>query len=95
MEKMNGFTARDIVLMQLLCLDKRTAEIATYLKISPRTVEAERDRLRKKLGFNTVAGLAVFAVINGIYDPVKHADRAMDEQSKKIKARKKHRAIKR
>jgi DNA-binding NarL/FixJ family response regulator len=43
-------------------------EIAARLAISPRTVEAHRDSLSRKLGIRTVAGLTKFCLKHGLLD---------------------------
>jgi DNA-binding NarL/FixJ family response regulator len=41
-------------------------EIGARLSISPRTVEAHRDSLSRKLGIRTVAGLTKFCLKHGL-----------------------------
>jgi DNA-binding CsgD family transcriptional regulator len=49
-----------------MCEEKSTKEIADMVDLSPRTVEAIRDKLRAKTGAKSMAGLVLFAVKNGI-----------------------------
>jgi DNA-binding NarL/FixJ family response regulator len=48
--------------LRLLCEEKSTKEIAEEVDISPRTVEAIRDRLKAKTGAKSLAGLVMYAV---------------------------------
>jgi DNA-binding NarL/FixJ family response regulator len=53
-------------ILRLMCEEKSTKEIADIVDLSPRTVEAIRDKLRAKTGAKSMAGLVLFAVKNGI-----------------------------
>ncbi|MFY7971226.1 MAG: response regulator [Flavobacteriales bacterium] len=57
---------RDIRLLQLICEEKSSKEIADELLLSHRTVEGLKQKLYDKLGIKTVAGLVKYAVRNGI-----------------------------
>jgi DNA-binding NarL/FixJ family response regulator len=52
--------------LKLMCEEKTTKEIADIVEISPRTVEAIRDKLKTKTGAKSMAGLVMYAVKNGI-----------------------------
>lgn len=54
--------------LKLMCEEKTTKEIADIVEISPRTVEAIRDKLKTKTGAKSMAGLVMYAVKNGIID---------------------------
>ena len=54
--------------LKLICEEKTTKEIADIVEISPRTVEAIRDKLKTKTGAKSMAGLVMYAVKNGIID---------------------------
>jgi DNA-binding NarL/FixJ family response regulator len=54
--------------LKLMCEEKSTKEIADLVDISPRTVEAIRDRLKIKTGAKTTAGLILYAVKHGIVE---------------------------
>ena len=45
---------------------KTTKEIADIVDISPRTVEAIRDKLKTKTGSKSMAGLVMYAIKNKI-----------------------------
>lgn len=55
-------TAREREILQLICEECTTGEIAEKLFISPRTVEGHRNHLLEKLGCKNVAGLVIYAV---------------------------------
>jgi DNA-binding NarL/FixJ family response regulator len=64
-----GFlTSRELEIIQLICKQKSTAEIAEDLFISPRTVEGHRNNLLLKTECKNVAGLVVFALQNEIVE---------------------------
>jgi len=55
-------TTREKEVLQLICEENTTSEIAEKLFISPRTVDGHRNNLLSKLGCKNVAGLVVFAI---------------------------------
>lgn len=55
---------REIEVLQLICEQKNTAQIAELLFISPRTVEGHRTNLLLKTESKNIAGLVVFAIQN-------------------------------
>ncbi|MBX2923583.1 MAG: response regulator transcription factor [Chitinophagaceae bacterium] len=55
-------------ILKLMCDEKSTKEIADMVDLSPRTVEAIRDKLKSKTGVKSMAGLVMFAVKSGIID---------------------------
>ena len=57
---------RDV--LRNICLEYTAAEIAEKMKISPRTVEAIKDRLMDRFGTKNTAGLVFFAVKNDLID---------------------------
>jgi len=59
---------KEIRVLKLMCEEKTTKEIADIVDISPRTVEAIRDKLKTKTGAKSMAGLVMYAVKNGIMD---------------------------
>lgn len=62
-----GFLSpREIEILQLICLQKTTSEIAEELFLSPRTVEGHRNNLLLKTESRNIAGLVVFAIQNEI-----------------------------
>lgn len=59
---------KETTILRLMCEEKSTKEIADIVELSPRTVEAIRDRLKVKTGSKTTAGLIMYAVKNKIID---------------------------
>ncbi|MGH2667368.1 response regulator [Flavobacterium sp.] len=62
----NYLTARETKILQLICEQKNTVEIADQLFISPRTVEGHRNNLLLKTESRNIAGLVVYAIQNEI-----------------------------
>jgi DNA-binding NarL/FixJ family response regulator len=54
--------------IRLLCMEYTAQEIAQKMEISPRTVEAIKDRLMERFGTRNTAGLVFFAVKNNLID---------------------------
>lgn len=59
-------TKREEEVLQLICMQLTTEEIAEKLFISPKTVNGHRNSLLQKTGANNVAGLVIYAVKNGV-----------------------------
>ncbi|MCA0397458.1 MAG: response regulator transcription factor [Bacteroidetes bacterium] len=56
---------KEVRILKLMCEEKTTKEIADIVDISPRTVEAIRDKLKTKTGAKSMAGLVMYAVKKG------------------------------
>ena len=54
---------RELEVLNLLGRGQGTREIAGHLSLSPRTIDAHRENIKKKLGLNTAAELFQFAVL--------------------------------
>ncbi|MGN6490775.1 MAG: response regulator [Agriterribacter sp.] len=54
--------------LRLLCMEFTATEIAQKMNISPRTVEAIKDRLMERFNVKNTAGLVFFAVRNNLVD---------------------------
>lgn len=59
---------KETTILRLMCEEKSTKEIADLVELSPRTVEAIRDKLRVKTGAKSTAGLIMYAVRNKIIE---------------------------
>ncbi|MBF4492631.1 response regulator transcription factor [Flavobacterium sp. JLP] len=57
---------REIEILQLICQQRTTSEIAEHLFLSPRTVEGHRNNLLLKTESRNIAGLVVYAIQNEI-----------------------------
>ncbi|WP_435413079.1 response regulator [Psychroserpens mesophilus] len=58
------FTKREKEILNLICNQFNTNEIAEKLFISPRTVEGHRNNILTKTGSKNIAGLVVYAIQN-------------------------------
>lgn len=63
-----NLTDKERTILRLMCEEKSTKEIADMVDISPRTVEAIRDKLKSKTGAKSMAGLVMYAVKAGIVE---------------------------
>lgn len=59
---------KEVLILKLMCEERSTKEIAEVVELSPRTVEAIRDKLKVKTGAKSTAGLILYAVKNNILD---------------------------
>ncbi len=59
---------KETMILRLMCEEKSTKEIADIVELSPRTVEALRDKLKVKTGAKTTAGLILYAVKHKIIE---------------------------
>lgn len=59
---------KETTILKLMCEEKSTREIAAVVDLSPRTVEAIRDKLKTKTGAKSLAGLIMYAVKAGIVE---------------------------
>lgn len=59
---------KETTILKLMCEEKSTREIAAAVDLSPRTVEAIRDKLKTKTGAKSLAGLIMYAVKAGIVE---------------------------
>ncbi len=68
-------TGREKEILQLICEQYTTPEIAEKLFISPRTVDGHRNNLLGKLDCKNIAGLVVFALQNKVVNiPINFTD---------------------
>jgi len=58
-------TRREREVIKLIAEGKRTKEIATYLSLSPKTIEKHRTNLMRKLDLHNVSEVTVYALKNG------------------------------
>lgn len=59
---------KEIMILRLMCEEKSTKEIADMVELSPRTVEALRDKLKVKTGAKSTAGLIMYAIKHKIIE---------------------------
>jgi len=58
-------TRREREVIKLIAEGKRTRDIATYLSLSPKTIEKHRTNLMRKLDLHNVSEVTVYAIKNG------------------------------
>jgi DNA-binding NarL/FixJ family response regulator len=63
-----NLSEKEITILKLMCEEKSTKEIADMVDLSPRTVEAIRDKLKSKTGARSMAGLVLYAIKTGIVE---------------------------
>lgn len=63
-----GMNDRETEVVKLMCMEYTAQEIAKTMDISPRTVEAIKDRLMERFGVKNTAGLIFFVVKNNLID---------------------------
>ncbi|MEJ7740986.1 MAG: response regulator transcription factor [Chitinophagaceae bacterium] len=61
-------TEREHDVIRYICMEFTALEIAQKLDVSPRTVEAIKDRLMERFGVKNTAGLVFYAVKNNLID---------------------------
>jgi two-component system response regulator NreC len=57
----------ELQIIQLLCKEKTSKEIAQEVHLSDRTVESWRSRIQEKLNVRGTAGIVIYAIRSGIY----------------------------
>lgn len=65
----DGLTEREISILQLICQQLTTREIADKLCIAPTTVETHKTRLIMKTGVRNSAGLIIYAIQQKLIQP--------------------------
>jgi DNA-binding NarL/FixJ family response regulator len=66
MQQEANLNEKEMLILKLMCEEKSTKEIADMVDLSPRTVEAIRDKLKVKTGAKSTAGLILYAVKHNI-----------------------------
>ncbi len=64
--KLEGLTSREIEVLQLVACGFLNKQIADKLSISLHTVISHRKNITRKLQIKTIAGLTIYALINGL-----------------------------
>jgi len=65
-EAIDGLTAREREVLQLVAEGHTTRDIAEALRLSPKTVDSHRQHIMEKLGIRNVAGLTKYAIREGL-----------------------------
>jgi DNA-binding NarL/FixJ family response regulator len=66
-EKLDLFSEKEKEIIRLVCEEKSSEEIGKILFMSKRTVDGIRAKILSKMNVKTVAGVAIYAIKNGIY----------------------------
>lgn len=61
------FTPKELEVIQMICLERASKEIAADLNLSLRTVEGIRQRIQEKMGVRNAAGIVVYAIREGLF----------------------------
>ena len=64
------FTRRELEILELICRQLTSEEMGEKLFISVKTVNGHRNNLLQKTGARNTAGLVVYAIKNGLVEPV-------------------------
>ncbi len=67
----HALTKREIQILQMICDEKSTLDIAAELFLSPRTVETHRKNIIRKTGCKTIVALIKYAYRNNLADLAK------------------------
>ncbi len=62
----SSLTDKEVTVLRLFCQEQSTRDIAASLALSPRTIESIRDKIKFKTGSRNLAGMALFALKNGL-----------------------------
>ncbi len=62
------FTELEIKIIQLVCEELSSKEIADNLNIGIKTVESYRNKIYEKIGVRNMAGMVIYAIRYGYYD---------------------------
>lgn len=66
-EKEVTFTPREIEIINLICQQLTTKEIATKLSISDRTVDSHRNTIQQKIEARNMVGVVLYAIKHGLF----------------------------
>lgn len=64
-----NLTNREIEVLRYICDEQTNQAISELMFISKRTVENHRLRIIEKLGVKNTAGLVIYAITHGLYEP--------------------------
>jgi DNA-binding NarL/FixJ family response regulator len=64
-----NFTSAELMIIRLICKDMLVAEIAEEMLLGKRTIEKYRANIYQKISVRTTAGIAIYAIRNGLFHP--------------------------
>ena len=62
-------TEKELLIIDLICREYSSKQIAPMVHLSARTVENYRNRIAEKMGVQNTAGIVVYAIKHGIFKP--------------------------
>ena len=66
-EKEATFTPREIEIINLICQQLTTKEIATQLNVSERTVDSHRNLILQKIDAKNMVGIVLYAIKHELF----------------------------
>ena len=66
-ENQATFTPREIEIINLICQQLTTKEIATQLNVSDRTVDSHRNLILQKIDAKNMVGIVLYAIKHGLF----------------------------
>lgn len=64
-----AFSENELYVLQCICQEMETTDIAAEMNVSICTIEAYRERLYEKTGAKQISGVVMYALRNGFYRP--------------------------
>jgi DNA-binding NarL/FixJ family response regulator len=61
------FSKQEIQIIQLICQQFSSKEIAATIGMNKRSVDSQREKIQKKIGARNLAGIVMYAIRNGIF----------------------------
>jgi DNA-binding NarL/FixJ family response regulator len=66
-EDLARFSKKELEIIQLICREYASKEIASVTHLAHRTVEKYRERIMEKTGAQNMVGIVVYAIRNGLF----------------------------
>jgi DNA-binding NarL/FixJ family response regulator len=63
------FSEKEMAIIQLICEQYASKQIASATQLTHRTVEKYRDNIMEKTGAKNVVGIVIYAIRNGLFKP--------------------------
>lgn len=67
--KLKTLTARELEILRAIGRGNTANQIGAQLKISPKTVDAHRESIKKKLGVHSIVELVKYAIRTKLVEP--------------------------
>jgi len=62
------FSERELEIIKMICNEQTTLEMAEKLSVTRRTIEIYKKNIYTKVGVNSVVGIVLYAIRNGLYE---------------------------